>query len=157
MMGVPREPIGTFGNFVTTRLATGGAFRRPAELQYLVEAGVTHVINCRVSSSDVALLAHRLIYLHDPTFDNGGPKPVAWFRPAIEFALVALAAPGNVVYVHCRKGVNRGPSMCYAIMRALGWSRADALRAIHNGRPITRGGIRYARDADRAVRVLGYL
>jgi dual specificity phosphatase 3 len=150
----PGTAIGSFGNFVTARLATGGALTAAADVDVLVRSGITHVIDCRVEFDDGQLLAQRLRYLYDPTEDDGEPKPPTWFAPGISFALQALSLPGYRIYVHCRAGVNRGPSMCYAIMRALGWEANDALNTVKAGRPIAM--VRYSSDADAAILALGY-
>lgn len=147
--------IGSFGNFVTSRLATGGALTGPADVDALFTGGITHVIDCRVEFDDGALLAQRFHYLYDPTADDGNPKPPAWFQPGIAFGLQALSTPASRVYVHCTAGVNRGPSMCYAIMRAFGWSPVDALATIKAARPVAQ--VRYSNDADAAVKALGYV
>ena len=148
-------PIGTFGNFVTPRLSTGGALGGPADVDLLSAAGITHVIDCRTEFDDGSLLAQRFHYLYDPTADDGQTKPPAWFQPGIAFALQALSQPGSRVYAHCAAGVNRGPSMCYAIMRALGWSGMDASNTIKSARP--QALIHYSGDADAAIMSLGYL
>ena len=153
-MATPGAAIGTFGNFVTARLATGGALGGPPDVDALAAMGVTHVIDCRAEFDDGALLAQRFHYLHDPTADDGQTKPPSWFQPGIAFALQALGQPGNRVYAHCAMGVNRGPSMCYAIMRSFGWVTADALAMIKSARP--QAQVRYAGDADAAIAALGY-
>ncbi len=150
----PGAAIGTFGNFVTPRLSTGGALGGPSDVDVLAAAGITHVIDCRAEFDDGALLAQRFHYLYDPTADDGLTKPPAWFQPGIAFALQALSQPGTHVYAHCAAGVNRGPSMCYAIMRALGWSSADAVNTIKSGR--RQALIHYSADADAAIAALGY-
>jgi dual specificity phosphatase 3 len=150
----PPAAVGNFGNFVTARLATGGALNGPADVAALQSAGITHVIDCRVEFDDGSLLAQRFQYLYDPTPDDGNPKPASWFQPGIAFGLQALSQPVNRVYVHCTAGVNRGPSMCYAIMRALGWSGPDAISTIKAARPVAQ--IRYSADADAAIPALGY-
>ena len=48
---------------------------------------------------------------------------------------------------HCHMGINRGPSMGFAILLALGWDAEEALDAIHAARPIA--FIAYAEDALR--------
>lgn len=153
-MPAPGDAIGTFGNFVTPRLATGGALSGTADVAALLAAGVTHVIDCRVEFDDGSLLAQKFHYLYDPTPDDGNPKPASWFQPGIAFGLQALSQPGTRVYAHCTAGVNRAPSMCYAIMRAFGWSAADAMSTIKAGRPVAQ--VRYSSDADAAIPTLGY-
>jgi hypothetical protein len=44
-------------------------------------------------------------------------------------------------------GINRGPSMGFAVLLALGWDAVDALDAIHAARPIA--FLAYAEDALR--------
>jgi hypothetical protein len=57
-------------DFVTSRLATGTAITGPADVQVLVAAGVTHIIDCRDDFNDAPLLAGNpaISYLW-----NGGP------------------------------------------------------------------------------------
>jgi hypothetical protein len=150
----PGAPIGSFGNFVTARLATGGALTGPSDLDALAALGITHVIDCRTEFDDGTLLAQRFHYVYAPTADDGQPKAPAWFQPGIAFALQALSQPQNRVYAHCAAGVNRGPSMCYAIMRALGWPGVIALSTIKTARPVAQ--VRYSGDADAALAALGY-
>ena len=150
----PGTPVGGFGNFVTSRLATGGALGGPADLDALAALGITHVIDCRAEFDDGALLAQRFHYIYAPTADDGQPKPPSWFQPGIVFAMQALAQANTHVYAHCAMGVNRGPSMCYAIMRALGWPAAVAMSTIKTARPVAQ--VRYSGDADAAIASLGY-
>ena len=51
--------------------------------------------------------------------------------------------------------INQGPSMAYAIMRAMGFSASDAEGCIRAARPYV--GLLYRADADRAVVNLGYV
>lgn len=153
---MPNGPIalGTFGNFITARLATGGALTAAGDVDILAAAGITHVIDCRAEFDDGPLLAQRFHYLYDPTLDDGQPKPASWFQPGIAFALQALSLATNRVYAHCAAGINRGPSMCYAIMRAFGWPATDALNTIKAGRP--KALVAYSVSADQAIVSLGY-
>ena len=63
----------------------------------------------------------------------------------MQAAVEALNDPDAVVLVHCHMGVNRGPSMAYAILLALGWDAVEALNAIRAARPIA--GVIYAGNA----------
>ena len=51
------------------------------------------------------------------------------------------------VIVHCHMGVNRGPSLAFAAMLALGHEPTEALAAIRAQRPIA--AVLYAEDALR--------
>lgn len=143
-------------NFITTRLATGAALQGPEDVADLAVAGITDVIDCRAEFDDAPLFAKvkRIHYLWDGTADDGEPKPPLWFSKGIEFGLAALARPKRKVYCHCAAGVNRGPSMAYAILRSMGFSSVEASTLIRSVRPQV--GIRYAPDADKAVVALGY-
>ncbi len=143
-------------NFVDHRLATGAAIYSAADVQALVDAGVTHIIDCNSSFNDGELLAShpQITYLYNGTADDGQTKPPEWFQRSIEFALLALVAPKNRVYAHCAAGINRGPSTAYAILRAQGLSSLASEAIIRLARPQV--GLRYKHDADDAIVVLGY-
>jgi dual specificity phosphatase 3 len=144
-------------SFVTTRVATGAAINSSQDVEDLVVAGVTDIIDCRLEYDDAQLLAaHPQVvgYIDLGVNDDGQPKSPEWFGQGIEFAFKALSLPHRKVYAHCAAGINRGPSMCYAILRAIG---LDALRAetiVRTGRPEVNIG--YKGDADKAITVLGY-
>ena len=143
-------------DFITGRLATGAAIDGPADVDELVRAGITHVIDCRWEFEDTPLLAShpKMSYLYNGTPDDGEPKGTDWFAKSLEFALPALGLPGTKIYAHCMAGVHRGPSTAYAILRALGIAAADAEAMVRRGRPIAE--LIYRDDADAAVTALGY-
>lgn len=129
-------------NVVESRLVVGadlgyGDEEMKQNLDELVAMGVTHIIDCRAEWSDeeyVAKHAPRVAYLRAPHDDNGVRAARAWFDNGVDVALEALAERDAKLYVHCHMGVNRGPSMAYAIMLALGWSPLDAYDQIVESR-----------------------
>jgi len=143
-------------SFVTARLATGAAVSSAADVQQLLGAGITHIIDCRAEFDDGPLLASSgAHYLYDPTADDGQhPKPTAWFGAGIGFALPALAQPRTKVYAHCAAGVNRGPSIAAAILMALGINGPAVRQMIISARPQV--SLAYFDDAVAAVASLGY-
>jgi len=142
-------------NFVTDRLATGAAVSSAADVAQLVAAGVTHVIDCRAEFDDGPLFAQGgVAYLWNGVADDGQPKPADWFGRSLAFAMPVLGQPKFKVYAHCAAGVNRGPSTCYAVLRALGFSAELAEQVIRAARPQV--GLAYKKDADLAVPLLGY-
>jgi hypothetical protein len=144
-------------DFITDRVATGadlfGDFPfddtdAGDRLAGWVAAGVTHVIDNRIEANDesfVAVHAPGLAYLHNPTDDAGQRMADAWFDRGVAFALDALAQPGAKVLSHCHMGINRGPSLAYAILLALGTDPVEALDALRKARPIASAW--YAEDA----------
>ncbi len=140
-------------DFITPRLATGGDLPYDDEaaleaLEQWQQLGITHVIDNRLEWSDenfVADFAPDIRYLHNPVDDDGQRMPDRWFDMGTEFATAALAVPGNKVLVHCHMGINRGPSLAYAILLAAGWDAIGAMDAVRTARPIA--GLGYAEDA----------
>lgn len=145
-------------NFITNRIATGAAINTIADVQQLINNGITHIIDCRDDFDDSQLLIKRaeLSYLWNGTPDDGTPKSTEWFKKSLDFALPMFLIPRTKVYCHCQAGINRGPSTAYCIMIALGfnwsWCRAEIIAK----RPLTVIGVRYADDAEKAIKALGY-
>ena len=142
-------------HFVTDDLLIGGDLdyrsRRLAKKQIreLHEAGVTHIIDVRVEWSDedwVAELLPGLTYFHHGIDDAGQRVHGDWFQAGVDFALEGLRS-GGMVLSHCHMGINRGPSLGFAILLAQGWDPIDALDAIRRVRPIA--FVAYAEDALR--------
>jgi dual specificity phosphatase 3 len=142
-------------NFITDRLATGAHPGDADGVKQLLAVGVTHILNCWGEVDESPLMAGLPVtYLWCPTLDDGAPKGPEWFGPGLAFALPALAQPGAKLYSHCAAGINRGPSMAFAIMFALGWNAVDAEAMIRKVRPQV--GLAYKNDAIRVVPTLRY-
>ena len=145
-------------DFVTSRLATGAAITGPADVQALVAAGITHIIDCRADFNDAQVQSGdpALSYLWNGVPDDGNPATHGdvWFGKSLGFALPALASPHNRVYCHCASGVNRGPSTAFAIMLASGFTPADAESIIRAARPVV--GLAYQAEAVASFASLGY-
>jgi hypothetical protein len=113
-------------NFVASNLIVGSAIADMAGVERLKELGVTDVICCAQEwdAIDAKLLASSGInFLAAGTTDDMKPKPASWFLAGIDFA---RKANGGRLYVHCNMGINRAPSMTYAILRSRGLSQAEA-------------------------------
>jgi Dual specificity phosphatase, catalytic domain len=122
-------------NFVTERLAVGGLIGDAAGVDQLVNAGITHVVDMQAEFDDHTLHDPRLQILWLPQNDDGTPRPAKDILSGIEFAFQALDAPGPKVYFHCAAGHNRGPTMCYAVLRAFGFPQDTAITWIRMARP----------------------
>jgi dual specificity phosphatase 3 len=119
-----------------------------AHLDRWVAAGVTGVVDCRAEWSDatfVARIAPAIRYVHVGIDDNGGPRPDEWFDAGVGGAVDLLERTDGDVLVHCHMGINRGPSMAFAVLLTLGWDPGEALDAIRAARPIA--ALIYAEDA----------
>ncbi len=138
-------------HFVTPTLAIGGdlsqnPLRAAHQLGELDNLGITHIVDCRVEWNDADLLARHLphiSYLHHGMDDAGQDVPGEWFDDAIDF--VTAAGADAVVLTHCHMGINRGPSLGYAVLLRQGWDPVEAIAAIREARPIA--NVWYAGDA----------
>lgn len=143
-------------DWVTPQLATGGIPTSAAEMDHLVESGISVVINCatelRPLAEAVIASDRRIAYVANPIRDDYLPKPAAWFGVTIGAAVAAMAQDRRVL-VHCIGGSNRGPSSAYAVLRALGHPHARALRLVRAARP--QAILKYVPDARRAVEASG--
>lgn len=87
----------------------------------------------------------QVAYLHNTANVAGQRMPDEWFDAGVDFALAALEDPSAKVLAHCHMGINRGPSMAYAILLAQGWDPVAAIDRIRQARPIA--NVWYAEDA----------
>lgn len=139
-------------SWVESSLATGGMPASVADVDALVAAGITHVVNTATEDAAIAesVLGHdpRIRYLWNPTPDDGRWKPRSWFDATIDFALPAIEN-GDRVLVHCHCGSNRGPSSAYAVLLAMGFTPAVAETMVRAARPKAR--LMYLEDARKAL------
>ena len=122
-------------NFVTERIAVGGGIRCEADVSQIVAAGITHIIDMRAEFDDDTLNDSRITILWLPQVDDGELRPAGQYRKGIQFAFSALSLPNTKVFPHCSAGLNRGPTMCYALLRAFGLSQSEAIAKICAARP----------------------
>lgn len=143
-------------SFVTDQLLVGGDLAwdthvAVAQLAELVEAGVTLILDCRIEADDAErverfaeLVGTRIEYVHDGIDDAGQQVPAEWFEGLVSQAVAAIEG-GGVVLTHCHMGINRGPSLGYAVLLAQGWDPVDALARVVEARSIAY--VAYAEDA----------
>ena len=123
-------------SFVTPRLALGGMVH-DYDIPDLRALGITHIINVNWPDRPEFLeVVAAFCHLDLAILDDGQPKPVEWFRSGISFA--DSLGPADKLLVHCGHGVNRSPAMVYAILRAWGYSDAEAM--VRQARPQTGSG-----------------
>jgi hypothetical protein len=144
-------PIAVHANlhFVTPTLAVGGDLDgydpelTALQITELERLGITHVIDCRLEWNDEAVFKEHLphiAYLHHGMDDAGQDVPAEWFDTAIAFIDQA-----ELVLTHCHMGINRGPSLGFAVLLHQGWDPIDAIAAIRAARPVA--NVWYAPDA----------
>ena len=121
--------------WVTDRIAVGGGIWNDENMAELVKRGVTHIIDMQIEFDDRPLAEpYPVKVLFNPTDDDFMAKPPQLFQAGVDFALEALAAPNNKLYIHCAAGVHRAPTMTLAILRVLGWPLQKAKDLIQERR-----------------------
>jgi protein tyrosine phosphatase (PTP) superfamily phosphohydrolase (DUF442 family) len=146
---------------ITANLFLGGQYNLNG-LRKLKEMGITAIINMRMHSIYEAAQYHGFHYLHLPTPDNTAPRLEDLIKGA-EFARDEIKNGGKV-YIHCRQGLGRGPSMAIAYLLKMGATYEDALatvkrvRSFINPRPVQVQRLKeleaYFREQDAAVKEL---
>ena len=142
-------------HFVTPRLAVGGDLDAyddtlaSEQLDDIVRLGITHVLDVRLEWSDeqaVAEHASHVQYLHHGMDDAGQQVPHEWFEEAVSWVEAAYEQdPDAIVLTHCHMGINRGPSLGFAVLLSQGWDPVEAIAAIRAARP--QANVWYAADA----------
>lgn len=97
-------------------------------LQKLKALGVTAIVNMR-THNDYSDAEHEGIkYLHLPTVDNT-PPPLDVLLKGADFIDNEIKNNG-IVYVHCRQGLGRGPTMAIAYLIKTGLTFEEAYAMI---------------------------
>jgi len=123
--------------WVTEQVGLGGGIWNARNMEELVQAGVTHVLNMQVEFDDRPLAGpYGVEVLWNPTDDDFLPKPPELLKRGVDFALGALENPGARLYVHCAAGVHRAPMMTLAVLCAMNWKIDDAMELIETRRPV---------------------
>jgi len=109
-------------------------------LRKLKALGITAIINMRMHSVYSEAQYEGFHYLHLPTPDNT-PPPMKTLIKGADFADAEVEAGGKV-YIHCRQGLGRGPTMTIAYLLKTGLTFDDAfalvkrVRTFINPRPV---------------------
>lgn len=117
---------------VTPQLYVGPQFN-VAGKRALEREGITAVVNLRIEFDDAA---HGLAFPHYcylPTVDDDSPSP-EHFQRGVDFIHAQIAAGGKV-YIHCKAGVGRAPTLAAAYLIAQGDSLDAAIARIKQARP----------------------
>jgi len=122
--------------FVTDRLALGGAIGTPENMREVAQAGITHIVNMQLEFDDHAIAGDSKIQiLWNGCDDDFLPKPSGLFWKGVLFTLEALRDPQAKVLFHCAAGIHRSPVMLLAVLRVLGFELDTAMGRILAVRP----------------------
>lgn len=117
-------------------LRMGAAPSRRTALR-LARAGVTHAIDLRSCGDAVSAPTWpEAVFKHCyPLEEYEAPDIVELNQVSGDIA--SLVAQGEVVYIHCRAGVQRAPLVACAVLMQMGWSLPDAYRVVSARRAVT--------------------
>jgi protein-tyrosine phosphatase len=102
-------------------------------LQKLKALGITAIVNMRMHPVFSESQYQGFHYLHLPTVDNTPPPLDVLIRGA-KFVTDEIKGGGKV-YIHCRQGLGRGPTMTIAYLISTGLTYEDAFALVHKVRP----------------------
>lgn len=108
---------------ITPHLFLGGQFG-PKGVDTFKKLGITGVVNMRMTPYRKNLALKKVAVLHLPTPDQHAPK-LEDLEKGVVFMQREIDKGGNV-YVHCRYGEGRGPSMAIAYLISQGMTYDDA-------------------------------
>jgi protein tyrosine phosphatase (PTP) superfamily phosphohydrolase (DUF442 family) len=117
---------------VTPQLYVGPQFNARGK-RHLEQAGITAVVNLRTEFDDAVHGLAFSEYCYLPTVDDDSPS-IKHFQKGVDF-IHAVVEEGGKVYIHCKAGVGRAPTMAAAYLIARGYSLDDALALIERPRP----------------------
>ena len=124
-------PLARF-SAVTPQLWVGPQYRRLGKWA-LERHGLTAAVNLRIEYDDAAHGLALANYCHLPTVDDAAIAP-AHFDLGVNFIREQVAQDGKV-YIHCKAGVGRAPTMAAAYLIAEGMSTDAAIALIKTVRP----------------------
>jgi protein-tyrosine phosphatase len=93
-------------------------------LKKLKALGVTAIVNMRLHNTYGEAVHEGIKYLHLPTVDNT-PPPLEVLIKGADFIDEEIRNNG-IVYVHCRQGLGRGPTMAMAYLIKLSMTYKEA-------------------------------
>lgn len=148
--------------WLTDDLATGGDLSYDAveaweQVDDIVAQGITDILDMRIEANDHHIWGTEpgITYLWMPTNDVAGHTiPERLFHDAVKHARKVQARRGRLL-AHCHMGINRGPSVAYAILLDRGMDPVDAFELIRSKRE--EAAIAYAKDALAAHHTLRLL
>jgi len=101
-------------------------------LRKLKALGITAIVNMRMHSTYSEAQYEGFHYLHLPTPDNT-PPPLDVLLKGADFIDKEIKNGGKV-YIHCRQGLGRGPTMCIAYLIKTGLTYDDAYNLVRKVR-----------------------
>ena len=126
--------------FRITRVLSVGPFASPERAGQLIAAGVTHVLNVSDEPSEVYASPKGFRDIAWVPMSDSHPLPPATAILAIDSLHRLVSAADSHVYVHCRAGLVRSPTILWLYLIALGVPPKDARDWIEERVPMANPG-----------------
>ena len=129
-------------DWITPRVAVGGALESRHDADELVAQGVSHVVNMCLGHADDPCFAHlrevRLASFGLADGDNEGDLGYQRLCSAIAYVVAVLAGdPRARIYLHCAAGISRSASvMVGVLMETESLTLARAVERVRQVRPV---------------------
>lgn len=117
---------------ITPDIYVGPQFRKTGK-QKLEALGINGSVNLRREFDDALHDLALKHYCYLPTDDDHPPTP-AQLDKGTAF-IQQVISEGGKVYIHCRGGIGRAPTMAVAYFISQGWSLDEAVKLIKKSRP----------------------
>lgn len=149
--GFPNIDVPFNGDWITERFYLCSRPRTQADIQTLLSMSVSHILNVCETEDPIegTVFEQPGRYLWNETADDGQPKPLIWFQTSARFLMPLFAMSGPRVALNCFDGYDRSGVTMYYWLRAIGFTKAEAILLIKTHRPIALE--RYVSDADAAL------
>jgi protein-tyrosine phosphatase len=100
----------------------------------LAGMGVSHVVDLRDGTLEASVWPRGVDILSFGLTEFGAPPVEDLARLGRHIA--RLIQQGQVVYVHCRAGIQRAPMVACAVLMYMGWTLADAYQLVSSRRAV---------------------
>lgn len=120
---------------ITPKIYVGPQYKKSA-LSWLSKQGIHACVNMRFEFDDALHGLALEQYLHLPTIDDDAPT-LEQLQKGIDF-ITKIVQDGGKVYIHCKGGIGRAPTMAAAYFLSTGMSLDDAVALIEKRRPFIR-------------------
>lgn len=121
-------------DWLTERLAVGASYPTEAVDRLVRHHRITHVVDVRAEACDeeLALARHGVRFLHLPT-EELCALPEAMLSEGVRWVRRALV-PGRRVFIHCERGIGRGPLLALCVLVDRGMAPLEAMELAKEAR-----------------------
>ena len=141
--------------WVHDRILVGGSIMGTDDAEELRKLGITHVLSAEAEQDDAGKWPDDKRARHEWP-DHGLTVDPGLIHKIIDYATGVLSDEGTSLYVHCKMGGSRGPTLGYIVLRAVfKFSPSEAMMAIRATRGMWTPHLKYIESVEHAIESLG--